>query len=98
TRLLAVRKCRVVIGLRRQQRERIKSSCLVVVRILLVYLLHGGGVSPRSGFVVGFLAVGIERVQGLDVSALAVGWGFRLVGLLQLCRAALDSSFFRLIP
>src|SRR5260370_23895165 len=58
--LLAVGKRGVVVGLRRQQRERIKSSRFVVLRILPVHLLHGRGASPGSRFVVRFLASGIE--------------------------------------
>src|SRR5271157_1927376 len=70
----------------------------MVVRIFLVDLLHGGAVSPRARFVILSLAVGIERLRSLNVIALAVGWGLRLVGLLQLRRGAFDGGFFRLVP
>jgi hypothetical protein len=96
---LAVGKRGVVIGLGREQRERIKSSRLVVVRILPVHLLHCRGVSPGSRFVVRFLAVGVERLQGQDVIALAVSRpGLHLAGLLQLRRGPLDGWRIRLIP
>src|ERR1022692_3713560 len=97
-RLLAVGKRCVVVRLGCQQRQRVESRRFVILRILLVHLLHGGGVSLGSRFVVRLLAVGIERLQGLDVIAFAFSWGLHLVSLLQLGRGALDGSLFRLVP
>ncbi len=71
----------------------------MVVRILPVHLLHGRGVSPGSRFVVRFLAIGIERLQGEDVIALAGRRpGLHLAGLLQFRRGPLDGWCIRLIP
>jgi len=96
---LAVGKRRVIVRLGGQQRERIKSSRLVVVRILPVDLLHRDGVNQGSRSVVRFLAVGIERLQRLDVITLPVSRpGLHLAGLLQLRRGALDGWCVRPIP
>src|SRR5580658_9458257 len=91
--LLAIGKSGVVLRLRRQQRERIKRGRFVVVRIFHVHLLHGGGVSPGARVVVSFVAVGIERLEGLYVIAFALSrLGAHLGGIFQLARGPLDGS------
>src|SRR6202790_4903621 len=76
-----------------------KMCLLVWGRMLPVHLLHCRGVSPGSRFVVRFLAVGIERLQGQDVIALAVSRpSLYLAGLLQLRRGPLDGWCVRPIP
>src|ERR1019366_6639451 len=88
----------VIVRFRGDQRQRIKSGRLVVIGIALVDLPHGSGVGLSPRFVIQFLTVRIERLQGGDVIALTSGPSLWLFSLLQLLGSTLDAGGVRLIP
>ena len=81
-----------------EERESVEDGCLVVLGVRRRQFFHRRFIAQRSRRVRRLVRVGVERVDGVDVSALAVGLRPRFFGLRRRFGAVLQLIGRRRLP